>query len=374
MPPLETGSPLHSQQTVPPNNSQQQSEAKSAEPPSDQTCPAEELYEWVAVTGKRSTKFGKERGGRWKHGGNSFDYQIEWANGETTFEPESLAKEYAADAIEDYNLKHHPATTQNFQPDLELPEATADAQSDDGGGEPPVLEETTSFTNLCNFVHIHFFCYLTKLLPTKSYAAWRDIKTPKNRSEMLKTPEREQWLAAERRELHILKKKGTWKRVKRPKKKPISCTWVYKLKPPTTLNPDPIFKARLCAHGYKQREGVDYSSTFAQVATLKAFRILLWLSVFLGYRCTQMDVESAFLAGTLDKEIFMSPPAGYEGEIGNVLLVKSIYGLKQAPRIWYRTLVEALHSLGFKELITDSCVFKHTTFNCYLLIFVDDII
>ena len=70
----------------------------------------------------------------------------------------------------------------------------------------------------------------------------------------------------------------------------------------------------------------------------------------------------------------MSPPAGYEGEIGNVLLVKSIYGLKQAPRIWYRTLVTALHSLGFKELITDSCVFKHTTFKCYLLIFVDDII
>ena len=161
--------------------------------------------------------------------------------------------------------------------------------------------------------------------------------------------------------------------MKKTKKKPISCTWVYKLKPPTTLNPEPIFKARLCAHGFKQREGIDYSSTFAQVATLKAFRILLWLSVFLKYRCTQMDVESAFLAGKLDKEICMSPPAGYE-EIGNVVLIKSIYGLKQAPRIWYHTLVQALHSLGFKELITDSCVFKHTTSNCYLLVFVDDII
>ena len=100
----------------------------------------------------------------------------------------------------------------------------------------------------------------------------------------------------------------------------------------------------------------------------------MWLSVFLGMRATQMDVKNAFLAGKLDVEIYMTPPPGYEDEIGTVLLVKSIYGLKQAPRIWYNTLISKLHSLGFKELISDSCVFTHHTEKCYILIFVDDII
>ena len=186
--------------------------------------------------------------------------------------------------------------------------------------------------------------------------------------------EKEKWIEAERKELDQIASKDTWRKVKRPKKKPISCRWVYKLKPPTTLNPEPIFKARLVAHGYKQQANVDYSSTFAQVATLKAFRIMMWLSVFLGFRATQMDVKNAFLAGTLDAEIYMTAPPGYEEEIGTVLLVKSLYGLKQAPRIWYNTLISKLHILGFKELVSDSCVFVHHTEKCYILVFVDDII
>ena len=199
---------------------------------------------------------------------------------------------------------------------------------------------------------------------------------PSNRSEMLSSPERDLWLAAERKELDSLLAQGTWTPCDKPKKKPImiTCRWVYKLKPPTTLTPQPVYKARLVAHGYKQKEGEDYSSTFAQVATLKGFRILLWLAVFLGYRSTQLDVKNAFLHGKLDKEIYMTSPPGYGNEVGTVLLVKSIYGVKQAPRIWYNTLVDALHSLGFQELHSDSCVFRHTSSNCFLLIFVDDII
>jgi transposase InsO family protein len=317
-----------------------------------------ELYEIDSIIGRRLTKFGKTKGGRWKHGGQTHDYEVLWSTGEKTFEPESTLKTTHADEIEAFNLQHQPSTESNFQPDVTLPGAPL---------------SSSSFANFRNFVHVRFFCHLVKLLPVYN-TSWKDIIVPEHRNQMLRSPEKEQWLAGERKELDQIAAKDTWRKVKRPKKKPISCRWVYKLKPPTTLNPKPIFKCRLVAHGYKQKANIDYSSTFAQVATLKAFRIMMWLSVFLGLRATQMDVKNAFLAGTLDAEIYMTAPPGYEQEIGTVLLVKSLYGLKQAPRIWYNTLVCKLHSLGFKELVSDSCVFVHHTEKCYILVFVDDII
>jgi hypothetical protein len=57
-----------------------------------------------------------------------------------------------------------------------------------------------------------------------------------------------------------------------------------------------------------------------------------------------------------------------------VKLERSLYGIRQAPKIWYDTLISEFHNLGFVELISDTCVFKHPTQQCYLLIFVDDIV
>jgi hypothetical protein len=112
-----------------------------------------------------------------------------------------------------------------------------------------LLESSSSFANFRNFVHLGFFCFLAKVLPVYD-TSWRNIKVPGSRPEMLRSPEREQWLAGERKELDQIASKETWRKVKKPKKKPISCRWVYKLKPPTTLNPTPTFKCRLVAHGY----------------------------------------------------------------------------------------------------------------------------
>ena len=65
-----------------------------------------------------------------------------------------------------------------------------------------------------------------------------------------------------------------------------------------------------------------------------------------------MDVQSAFLNGTLDKEIYVEQPLGFEkpGTEGKVLrLGKALYGLKQAPRAWYSKLDSHLISLGFSK-------------------------
>ncbi|POM62859.1 reverse transcriptase [Phytophthora palmivora] len=78
----------------------------------------------------------------------------------------------------------------------------------------------------------------------------------------------------------------------------------------------------------------------------------------------QMDVKTAFLNGFLKEDIYMAQPEGFavpDKEHLVCKLLKSLYGLKQAPRVWYQTLSAFLVSLGFHELIKDSCVFQRTT-------------
>jgi hypothetical protein len=73
-------------------------------------------------------------------------------------------------------------------------------------------------------------------------------------------------------------------------------------------------KSRLVAQGYSQKEGIDYENTFAPVARLEVFRILLAFSVDKGFKLYQMDVKSAFLNGVLEEEVFVRQPPGFESE------------------------------------------------------------
>jgi hypothetical protein len=64
-------------------------------------------------------------------------------------------------------------------------------------------------------------------------------------------------------------------------------------------------KSRLVAHGYRQKEGIDYEETFAPVARLEAIRILLSFSVAKGFKLYQMDVKSIFLNGVLEEAVYV---------------------------------------------------------------------
>ena len=326
---------------------------------------AQPTYEVDAILDKRRSEFkfnGEERKSNapWRKQ-YGYDYKVKWSTGEETWEPEE-ALDTAPDAVEQYE------SSVIHQQDTKV--STTETPSPSAEPAP----EAFQLTNLCNYVHLRFFCFLTKLVSTNA-ASWKSIVVPETRSQMLASTERSQWIEAEKKELEQMKINKTWSRMKgRPPKKAITCRWVYKLKPPTSLNPTPTFKARLVAHGYKQKANIDYGSTFAQVATMKSFRIFIWLCVTQGLLLTQADFTSAFLVGLIDKEIYMTGPPGYTDVMGEVVrLRKSIYGLRQAPRIFYQTLIRFLNTLGFKELISDSCVLKHHTEKFYVLIFVDDL-
>nr|GEV42247.1 putative ribonuclease H-like domain-containing protein [Tanacetum cinerariifolium] len=66
---------------------------------------------------------------------------------------------------------------------------------------------------------------------------------------------------------------------------------------------------------------------------------------FMGFLVYQMDVKSAFLYGTIEEEVYVCQPSGFEDpdhpdKVYKV--VKALYGLHQAPRAWYETLANYL--------------------------------
>ena len=76
---------------------------------------------------------------------------------------------------------------------------------------------------------------------------------------------------------------------------------------------------------------MDFDETFAPVVKLTSIRILCALASLLKLHFHHLDVDTAFLNGLLQEEIYMRLPQGIGLNSGKfVHLLCSIYGLKQA--------------------------------------------
>lgn len=94
-----------------------------------------------------------------------------------------------------------------------------------------------------------------------------------------------------------------------------------------------------------------------------------------------MDVQSAFLNGPLDEEIYVSQPPGFikKGNEGMVYrLNKAFYGLKQAPRAWNRRIYSFLIRYGIVKCTVEHGVYvksKQSSENIMLIfLYVDDLL
>nr|GEW50945.1 hypothetical protein [Tanacetum cinerariifolium] len=129
----------------------------------------------------------------------------------------------------------------------------------------------------------------------------------------------------------------------------------------------------------QKEEGIDYEEVFALVARIEAIRLFLAYASFMGFMVYQMDVKSAFLYETIEEEVYVCQPSGFEDpdypdKVYKV--VKTLYGLHQAPRAWYETLANYLLENGFQRGKIDHTLFiKRQKGNILLIqIYVDDII
>ncbi|KAJ0888786.1 putative RNA-directed DNA polymerase [Helianthus annuus] len=198
---------------------------------------------------------------------------------------------------------------------------------------------------------------------------------PSSYSEAIKDP---RWIEAMNCEMEALNRNNTWVVVDLPKgRKPIGCKWVYKIKYKANGEIE-RYKARLVAKGFSQKEGVDFGETFSPVVKMVTVRIVLKLAVNNEWPLYQLDINNAFLYGSLTEDVYMSLPLGYFNNDKNKVckLVKSLYGLKQAPRKWNEKLTSVLLDMGFKQSLCDHSLFilSKNDVLVVLLVYVDDIV
>eukprot|EP00980_Cylindrotheca_fusiformis_P022827 scaffold9817_cov44-Cylindrotheca_fusiformis.AAC.1 len=103
--------------------------------------------------------------------------------------------------------------------------------------------------------------------------------------------------------------------------------------------------------------GVDFQNSFAPTINDITWRLLLILLLVNNYDAKIIDVETAFLLGDLDEEIFMQAPEGLGiGDDECLQLLKSIYGLVQAARQFYKFFIAVLKKIGFEVSLADPCL------------------
>ena len=76
-----------------------------------------------------------------------------------------------------------------------------------------------------------------------------------------------------------------------------------------------------------------------------SFRMILSICAAQNWEIRSADITSAFLQGTIDKELYMRHPLGEKREDGTpkaVKLLKGQYGLVQSPRLFHNALQQRI--------------------------------
>ncbi len=195
--------------------------------------------------------------------------------------------------------------------------------------------------------------------------------------EVRKSAKWPEWEKAIQAELAQLKKMGTWKLMPKPKNTiPIANKWVF-AKKRNKAGQLTKYKARLVAKGCAQRPGYDYAETHSPIVCLETIRLLLAMAAMRGLKIHQMDVKGAYLNGTLEEQVYMRQPEGFEDGTDRICeLLRTLYGLKQSGRAWNIEFDRVIRKHGFKCMRSDPCAYIKREGDDFVIVtvWVDDLL
>jgi hypothetical protein len=137
------------------------------------------------------------------------------------------------------------------------------------------------------------------------------------------------------------------------------------------------YKARLCLHGNQTTKGVHYDASYSPVVSWTTIRLLLTLTLIMGWSTRQIDFVLAFPQADTRTNLFMELPSHFEVQNGalaqslraphprhqpkNVLkLLKNLYGFKGAGLTWFE-LIKASRKVSWNHAcpsaVTWFCLF-----------------
>ena len=158
----------------------------------------------------------------------------------------------------------------------------------------------------------------------------------------------------------------------------IRLTWAFKCK----RFPDGLiekFKARFCARGDMQLEGVDFFETYAPVVQWTTIRLMFILEVLLGLKSKQGGVTCTFLHADLEpgETVYADMPLGFNSKSKNgkrqvLKLNKTLYELCQSRRAFWKYITKNLEKCGLEQSKFDPCLFIGPNVMC--IVYVDNLI
>jgi hypothetical protein len=96
--------------------------------------------------------------------------------------------------------------------------------------------------------------------------------------------QKKEWADAMTEEYQSIIKNDVWEIVPRPKSKDVvSSKWIFKIKHVVDGSIEK-YKARFVAHGFSQKEGIDYEETFSPVARYTSIRTIIALAAKMKWK------------------------------------------------------------------------------------------
>lgn len=87
--------------------------------------------------------------------------------------------------------------------------------------------------------------------------------------------------------------------------------WIYKVKHVADGSVEK-YKPCFVAKGFSQKEGEDYEETFALMARYTYIRVVISITIEMGWKLQRLDVKTNFLNGSIKEEVYIEHLEGFK--------------------------------------------------------------